>query len=569
MLTGGLVECVPNVSEGRDKRVLAELEAVVRAVPGVTLLDVDPGQETHRTVFTFVGDKVAIAEAAYQFIARAQQLIDMRQHRGAHARMGATDVCPFVPVSGVTMEECAEIARQVGERVARTLQIPVYLYEAAASTPARRNLADIRKGEYEGLSSKLKDPVWKPDYGPAEFGPIQQKSGATVIGARPFLVAYNVNLNTRDKKLANDVAFALRESGRAKRDEDGNFVFDSGGQKVMVPGRLKAVKGTGWVIDSYGCAQISMNLTDLSQTSLHEAFDATVEEAHKRGLRVTGSELVGLVPRACLVEAGRHFLKKMNKPTGVPEKELVHVAVRTLGLNEVNPFDAQKKVVEYAIAAPPRLAHLTIADFVDELSSDSPAPGGGSAAALCGALSGALTSMVAAITAQKLTRTTQQSERQAMLDLGDKAQQVKADLVVAIDRDTTAFDGVLAAMRLPKATEAEQATRDQAIETATHGATLVPLEVMQAAIKAMELALVAVEKGYAPSLSDAAVAAHASYACLAGAYLNVLINLQECRDSNFINPTREKADNLNGEGARLLSAVTAVVARRMNAAAVK
>lgn len=555
-----IVECVPNVSEGRNQQVLDELAKVVRAVAGVTLLDVDPGAETNRTVFTFVGEKAPIAEAAFRFIEKAQSLIDMRGHRGEHARMGATDVCPFVPVSGVTMEECVELAKEVGARVGKELSIPVYLYEAAASSPQRRNLADIRKGEYEQLGTKLVDPTWKPDYGPAAFGDSQKKSGATVIGARPFLIAYNINLNTRDKKLANDVAFALRESGRAKRDDKGDFVFDAQGQKVMVPGRLKSVKATGWVIESYGCAQISMNLTDLAQTSLHAAFDACVEEATKRGLRVTGSELVGLVPRDSVLAAGRHYLQKMNKPDGVPERELVHTAVRTLGLSEVAAFDADKKIIEYAIAAPARLAKMTIGDFVDELSSESPAPGGGSASALCGALSTALTSMVATLTAQKKEH---EKDRAQLLALGRTAQELKAALVVAIDRDTTAFDQVLAAMRLPKTTAEEQAKRAAAIEVATQGATLVPLQVMRDAHRALEMALVAVDKGFAPSLSDAAVAAHTAFACLSGAYLNVRINLRDCKDDKFVNPTRQQADMLHSQGEQLLKDATAAVSRRL------
>jgi glutamate formiminotransferase/formiminotetrahydrofolate cyclodeaminase len=526
-----IVECVPNVSEGKDRAVLDELSRVVQSVAGVRLLDVDPGAETNRTVFTFVGAPGPIAEAAFLFIRRAAELIDMRTHHGAHARIGATDVCPFVPVAGVSMDECVAIAREVGARVGRELAIPVYLYEAAASQPARRNLADVRKGEYEGLEAKLGDPAWLPDFGPTEHGERQARSGASVIGARPFLIAYNVNLNTRDKKLANEIAFALRESGRAKKDASGKIVLDAQGEKVMIPGRLKSVKATGWVIEAYGCAQVSMNLTDAQQTPLHAAFEACVEEAEKLGVRVTGSELVGLVPKQALLDAGAHFLRKMKKPDFAPEAELIQTAQLSLGLSQLAPFDAAKKVIEYQIAAPRPLAALSVEKFTDALSSDAPAPGGGSASALAGALAAGLVSMVASITAQKSG---------ALAEIGARAQALKRALVEAIDRDTEAFTEVLAAMRLPKS----NAEREQAIEKANQGATQVPLEVMRLAAEAAELAAKAVAEGYAPSLSDAGVAVLLAAAAAGGARLNVLTNVQSLQDRAFADSAKVEATTL-------------------------
>ena len=530
-----IVECVPNVSEGKDRAILDELSRVVQSIAGVRLLDMDPGAETNRTVFTFVGAPGPIAEAAFQFIKRAAELIDMRGHRGAHARIGATDVCPFVPVSGVSMEECVAIARAVGERVGRELEIPVYLYEAAATQPARRNLADVRKGEYEGLAAKLADAAWRPDFGPSTHGERQARSGASVIGARPFLIAYNVNLNTRDKKLANDIAFALRESGRVKKDANGKIVLDPNGDKVMVPGRLKGVKGTGWVIEAYGCAQVSMNLTDSAQTTLHAAFEACVEEAGKLGVRVTGSELVGLAPKQALTEAGAHFLRKMKKPDFAPESELIHIAVMSLGLAQLGPFEPGKKIIEYQMAAARPLAALSVEKFVDELSSESPAPGGGSASALAGALAAGLVSMVASITAQKTG---------ALSDIGARAHGLKQALVKAIDSDTQAFGEVLAAMRLPKATPEQAQARDAVMEKANQGATLVPLEVMRLSAEAAELAARAAEHGYAPSLSDAGVGVLLALAACGGARLNVLTNLQSIKDQGFVKTTRAESEGL-------------------------
>src|ERR1041385_6438252 len=370
-----LVECVPNISEGRRPEIYEAVAAAAASVSGVTVLNIDPGADTNRTVITFVGEPEPVLEAAFRLVRSGIELIDMSTHRGAHPRIGAVDVVPFVPVSGVTMDDCAHLARRLGERVGNELQVPVYLYEFAASAPHRRNLADIREGEYEGLARKITHMDWQPDFGPAVFNP---RCGATVIGARKFLVAYNVNLNTLDKRLATRVAFDVRERGRMKRDDNGDPILDAKGEPVWEPGILKSVKAVGWVIPEFGCAQISINLTDLDVTPLHVAFDTCDERARERGLRVTGSEIVGLVPRSVLLDAGRHSLAKMGRPTGVSEAALIHTAIRTLGLSEVKPFDPKERVIEYRLASPPRLASMSVSDFLDELSSDAPAPGGGS-----------------------------------------------------------------------------------------------------------------------------------------------------------------------------------------------
>ncbi len=534
-----LVECVPNVSEGRDKAILAELSKAIEAVPEVSLLDVDPGAETNRTVFTFVGPPEPVSEAAFRLIQRAAELIDMRKHHGAHARIGATDVTPFVPLEGMTLHECAELARRLGERVGRELEIPVYLYEAAASRPERKNLSDIRKGEYEGLEKKLLDSAWKPDFGPGTFGERQQRSGASVIGARPFLVAYNANLNTEDKRLANEIAFSIRESGRQKKDEQGGVTF--------VPGTLKSVKATGWVIEEYGCAQVSMNLTNLAEVGLAEAFEECVRQGERIGVRVTGSEIVGLVPREELLRAGRHFLRKMGKPTFAPERDILQVAVRSLGLAELAPFHIDKKVIEFRVASQRPLAQMRIADFCDELSSDSPAPGGGSVAALIGALGAALAAMVAAITAQKKDMAAVHAE---VADLGTRAQALKQSLVLAIDDDTLAFNAVLAAMRLPKTNADEQAARAIAIEKANQGATRVPLAVMRLGRDTAAIATELARKGFKASQSDAGVGALAAMACVEGAYYNVRINLKNVTENAFKDDVAREASQIYAAAQR-------------------
>ncbi len=519
-----IVECVPNISEGRRREVI---EAVVQAagrVPGVSVLNVDPGEETNRTVITFVGEPEAVVEGAFQLAAKAYELIDMRTHSGAHPRIGAVDVVPFVPVAGVTMEECVELARRLGRRLGEELGIPVYLYEAAATTPARRNLADIRAGEYEGLAAKLADPAWRPDFGPATFLPA---AGATVVGARSFLVAYNVNLNTTDRRLANRVAFDIREKGRKKKDEHGNVVVDERGEPVWEPGLLKSVKAVGWTIPEFGCAQVSMNLTDLDATPLHVAFDTCDERARERGLRVTGSELVGLVPKGALLAAGRHYLRRMGRSTGVPERALIATAVRTLGLSEVKPFNVDERVIEYRLRPPAPLASMSLAAFADELSTDSPAPGGGSVAALAAALGAALAAMVSNLSHGKKGF---EAHGNALERIGERGQTLKDELLAAVDADTAAFDRLLAAMRLPKATAEENAARARAIATATVDAIEVPLGVLERCPEIIELCAEVSRIGLAASRSDAGVGVQMARAGAASAYQNVCINLPGLAD---------------------------------------
>jgi len=520
-----LIECVPNFSEGRDRSVIDAIAAEIRGTPGAVLLDVDPGAATHRTVVTFVGEPDAVEEAAFRAIKKAAELIDMSRHRGEHPRLGATDVCPFVPVQNATMEDCVAIAKRLGRRVGEALEIPVYLYEAAATSPERRSLANIRKGEYEALPDKLRDPGFAPDFGPARFNP---RSGATVIGAREFLIAYNVNLNTRDKKLANAIAQELREAGRPRRGPDGKIARDAEGRAVNVPGKFKECRAVGWYIEEFGRAQISINLTNYKITPLHAVFDAACDEAARRGLRVTGSELVGLIPREAILAAGDHYLARQGKTRGIPERERVHTAVISLGLAELAPFDPLQKVIEYRYTgAPAGLVAMSVRAFADDLSSDSPAPGGGSVSALCGALAAALAAMVAALTWSKTGR---EASRPAMEALGSRAQTLKDQLLDAVDRDTSAFNAVLAAMRLPKASPEDAAARAAALERASQSASKVPLDVLETTIGVLELALRAAKDGLAASLSDAGVAGACALAAAEGAALNVRINLPSLTD---------------------------------------
>jgi glutamate formiminotransferase/formiminotetrahydrofolate cyclodeaminase len=512
--------------------------AAAASVSDVTLLNVDPGADTNRTVITFVGAPDAVLEAAFRLVKKGVELVDMTTHRGAHPRIGAVDVVPFIPVANVTMEECAELARKLGERVGRELSVPVYLYEAAASVPERRNLADIREGEYEGLAKKIADPKWRPDFGPAQF---VARSGATVIGARKFLVAYNVNINTLDKRLANRVAFDVRERGRMKRDENDQPVLDAKGEPVWEPGLLKSVKAVGWVIPEFGCAQISINLTDLDTTPLHVAFDTCEDRARERGLRVTGSEIVGLVPRQVLLDAGRHYLSRMGRPTGVSEAALVHIAIRTLGLNEVKPFDPRERVIEYRLAAhkTPRLAAMSLRDFVDELSNESPAPGGGSVAALAASMAAGLAAMVAVLSHTKKGLEAKQPEFDR---IANRAQELKDRLLTAVDADTDAFDAVLAAMRMPKSTPEEEALRNTAMADATVGAAEVPLGVLEACPELIELNRDIAKIGLQASLSDAGVGAQMARAAAGGAYQNVCINLAGLDDAARKGALLERAD---------------------------
>ncbi len=545
-----IVECVPNFSEGRDLAIIKQITDEIENVEGATLLDVDPGADTNRTVVTLVGSPDAVVEAAFQAIRKAAEVIDMSKHSGAHARMGATDVCPFVPVRGLTMEDCAALARKLGQRVGDELEIPVYLYEYAASSPERQNLANVRAGEYEGLEEKLKDPQWKPDLGPARF---DAGAGATVIGARKFLIAYNVNLNTRDRKKASDIALDIREQGRARRDEQGKIIRDDEGKIVRKPGTLKAVKAVGWYIDEYQMAQISMNLVDYETTPAHAAFDEVVAQADKRGLRVSGSELVGLIPLEAMLESGRYYLKKQNSSTAVSEKELIRIAIQSMGLNEIAPFIPEERIIEYQLQSDKysKLVNMRVNAFADELASDSPAPGGGSVSALSGSLAASLTAMVGVLTFGKKGY---EDKFEEVEELAVRAQALKDEFLFLVDEDTESFNQVMAAMRLKKKTDEQKAIRNAALLEATKYSAQVPLRVMERSLEAMKLAVRMSEIGNENSLSDAGVAILQAHACLEGAGMNVLINIQDLDDTGFVSEIaskvqalREEADTLSAE----------------------
>lgn len=527
-----LIECVPNFSEGRDPELIRRITAVIEHTEGVQLLDVDPGKATHRTVVTFAGEPAAVVEAAFRAIREAAKLIDMATHAGEHPRMGATDVCPLVPISGISLEETAEWARRLAERVGHELQIPVYLYEAAASRPERRNLAAIRAGEYEALPQKLADPEWAPDYGPAVFN---ARSGATVIGARDFLVAYNANLNTTSVRRANSVAFDVREQGRVLRDGDpitGAVRTDEKGEPLRIPGACKAVKAIGWYIEEYGIAQVSMNLTDINTTSLHEAFEACCRSAESRGMRVTGSEIVGMVPLRVLLDAGRYFLHKQKRSAGVSEEELLRIAVRSLGLDDLAPFDPKQKVIEYKLQpenASPLIAK-NLVQFADETASESPAPGGGSISAYVGALGASLAAMVANLSSHKRGWDERWEE---FSDWAVRAQDIKKQLLALVDEDTRAFNAIMAAFQLPKSTPAEKSARAVAIEAATRYAIETPLKTMECAMAAFEPVKAMVEMGNPNSVTDAGVGALCTRAAVHGAGLNVLVNVASLKDRSF------------------------------------
>jgi glutamate formiminotransferase/formiminotetrahydrofolate cyclodeaminase len=550
-----LVECVPNVSEGRDRDAIEAIATEIRGVSGVTLLDVDPGADTNRTVFTFVGPPDAVSEAAVRMARRAAALIDMSRHKGEHPRIGAVDVCPIVPVSEITMAECVDVARALGRRLADELQIPIYFYEQAATREERRSLANTRAGEYEGLREKLANPEWAPDCGPAVFN---ARLGATVVGAREFLIAYNVNLNTRDKRLAHEVALNIREAGRLKRDEGGNVVMNSDGTQARVPGRLKATRAIGWYIEQYRQAQVSINLLDFRTTALHVVFETVKDEAERLGLRVTGSELVGMTPLQPLVEAGRFYLRMQRKAPGVPESELIDIAVRSLGLDQLAPFDAQRKIVEYAVRAPARLMSLPVGDFVDEVSSNAPVPGGGSAAALAGSLGAALAAMVANLTVGRAGH-----DGEELSAMSERAQATKQALAELVDEDARAFNRVMDAMRLPRATEAEKRARDQAVQDAYHRAAEVPLETARLSLAALELARVAALKGRHDAASDAGSAALLARAAVESAALNVAINLQALEDESFVRACRAEVDRLRTSSRRICDEVVDLIDRRL------
>ena len=531
---GRIIECVPNFSEGRNKLVIDAIVEAIRnggknadcAEPGVKVLDVDPGEATNRTVVTFAGSPEAVMEAAFEGVRKAGELIDMRHHHGAHPRSGATDVLPLIPISGITLEECALLARQLAERIFRELGIACYCYEAAAYTPERKNLAVCRSGEYEALPQKIADEKLKPDFGPAEYNETIARSGAINVGARDFLIAVNFNLNTTSTALANEVAFDVRERGRAKR-ENGKIVKDAEGKSVMIPGTLKGCKAIGWYIDEYGIAQVSMNITDINATPLHKAFDEVCRAAQARGLRVSGTEIIGLLPKRSLIEAGKYFLEKQQRSTGIPEAEIMKIAIKSMGLEDLRPFDVREKVIEFLIeneeekARKERLVRMSCKAFAEETSSESPAPGGGSISAYMGALGAALACMVANLSAGKRGW---ESRWKEFSDWAEEAQQLMRELLALVDEDTAAFNRLMGAMRMPKTSPEQIEERDAAIEAATLYAGEVPLRTMKTAVKAFPLLRRMAEEGNPNSVSDAGVGALAARSAVLGAQLNVKIN---------------------------------------------
>ncbi len=543
-----IVECVPNFSEGRHPEIISQITSEIEKVKGVKLLDVDPGEATNRTVVTFVGEPEAVVEAAFQAVKKAGQLIDMRQHHGAHPRMGATDVLPLIPVSGITLEECARLARQLAQRIADQLQIPCYCYEAAAFTEERRNLAVCREGEYEALPEKLSTPGKGADYGNRPFDDSIARTGCTVVGARDFLIAVNFNLNTTSTRRANAIAFDVREKGRPRREGNpiiGKPMKDADGNTIMIPGTLKCTKAIGWYIDEYGIAQVSMNITNINVTPLHIAFDEVCRCADNRGIRVTGTEIVGLIPKRTLIEAGKYFLEKQHRSTGIPEKDIIDIAIHSLGLSDLRPFNPREKVIEYLLEdndPKARLVDLTTSGFAEETSRESPAPGGGTISAYMGALGAALGTMVANLSAHKAGWDDRWKE---FSDSADEGQQLMTQLLTLVDEDTEAFNRIMAAFGMPKATDEEKALRSAAIQEATLYATEVPLRTMKTACQVFALCRRMAENGNPNSVSDAGVGALAARAAVLGAGLNVKINAASLKD-------RHRAEALVAEANLLI-----------------
>ena len=543
-----IIECVPNISEGRNKAIIKQVTDEIERVKGVKLLDVDPGEATNRTVITFVGAPDAVLEAAFQCVKKAAQLIDMRHHHGAHPRMGATDVCPLIPVSGITLEECAVLARKLAERIANELQIPCYCYEAAARTPERRNLAICRKGEYEGLAERMTVEAEAPDFGARPWDEGVARTGCTAVGARDFLIATNFNLNTTSTRRANAIAFDVREKGRPKREGGspvGKPMKDENGKTIMIPGTLKGTKAIGWFIDEYGIAQVSMNITNINVTPLHVAFDEVCRCAQNRGIRVTGTEIVGLIPKRTLIDAGKYFLRKQNRSTGIPEEDILQIAIKSMGLDDLKEFNPREKVIEYLLEdenKSKKLIDLTVKGFADETSRESPAPGGGTISAYMGALGAALGTMVANLSSHKAGWDARWEE---FSNWADKGQKIQAELMTLVDEDTEAFNRIMEAFGLPKKTEEEKAARSAAIQAATLFATQVPLHTMQASFKVFELCKAMAEEGNPNSVSDAGVGVLAARDAVLGAGLNVKINASGLKD-------RETADKLVGEANELI-----------------
>jgi glutamate formiminotransferase/formiminotetrahydrofolate cyclodeaminase len=561
-----LIECVPNFSEGRDMNIIKQITDEIEKTEGVKLLDVDPGAATNRTVVTMVGTPDEVIEAAFQAVKKAAEVIDMRHHKGEHPRFGATDVCPLVPVAGITMEETVEYARKLAERIGNELQIPVYCYENAAYTKERQNLANNRKGEYEGLKEKLSDPHWKPDFGPAEFNERVAQTGATAVGARDFLVAFNVNLNTTSTRRANAIAFDVRERGRVKREGNpltGKIVKDENGNPVYIPGSLKATKAIGWFIEEYGIAQISMNLTNISITPVHVAFDEVCKKADARGIRVTGSELVGLIPLEAMLEAGRYFLRKQKRSTGVDRDELLKIAIKSMGLDDLKPFNPKEKIIEFLLEDPneQKLIHMTAEGLANETASESPAPGGGSIAAYVGALGVSLGTMVANLSSHKRGWDDRWEE---FSEVAERGQKFKDELLRLVDEDTNAFNKIMDAFGLPKKTDEEKAARKQAIQEASKYAMEVPFKVMETAYESINVMRAMAENGNPNSVSDAGVGALCALTAVEGAYLNVKINAAGIADKAFTSGLLKQAEEVMNKTRECRNAIMEVVEQKIS-----
>ena len=553
-----LIECVPNFSEGRDMNIIKQITNEIESVEGVKLLNVDPGKATNRTVVTFVGEPEAVINAAFLAIKKAGELIDMSKHKGEHPRMGATDVCPLIPISNISMEETAEYAKKLGKRVGEELKIPVYLYEAAQSNKSRNNLSVIRAGEYEGFFKKIKLPEWKPDFGPAEF---DAKRGATVIGARDFLVAYNVNLNTTSTRRANSIAFDVREAGRVLREGNpitGKIITNPDGTPKSIPGSLKSVKAIGWYIEEYGVAQISMNLTNINITPVHIAFDEVCKKANERGIRVTGSELVGLIPLKAMLDAGKYFLRKQNRSVGVSEKELIKIAIKSMGLDELAPFKPEERIIEYLLKekADSKLVSMTLVGFADETASESPAPGGGSISAYVGSLGASLATMVANLSSHKKGWDDRWEE---FSNWAEKGNYYKDELVRLVDQDTAAFNMIMTAFGLPKGTDEEKKIRTQAIQDATRFAIEIPFKVMQMSFESMQVIKAMAEIGNPNSVSDAGVGALCARSAVMGAFMNVRINAAGYDDKNYVNDVVAKGKKIEEQTIALEAEILKIV----------
>ncbi|MBK7029978.1 MAG: glutamate formimidoyltransferase [Bacteroidales bacterium] len=556
-----LIECVPNFSEGRNMAIIKQITDQIETIEGVRLLDVDPGAATNRTVVTFVGEPEAVIAAAFLAVKKASELIDMKQHKGEHPRFGATDVCPLVPIAGISMEETVQYARRLAEKIGTELSIPVYCYENAAFTEERRNLANNRAGEYEGLSRKLADARWKPDFGPAGFNEHVANTGATAVGARDFLVAYNVNLNTTSTRRANAVAFDIREKGRPVREGNpftGKIKKDENGKEVWIPGSLKACKAIGWFIEEYGIAQVSINLTNISITSVHMAFEESCKRAQERGMRVTGSELVGLIPKNALLEAGKYFLAKQNRSLGVSESELIKIAVKSLGLDDLKPFNPQEKIIEYLLEDPndKKLVNLSLEGFANETASESPAPGGGSVSAAMGAMGISLATMVANLSSHKAGWDERWEE---FSQFAEKGQKIKDELLYLIDEDTRAFNRIMDAFGMAKGTDEAKAARDQAIQDATKYAIEIPFRVMKLSYESMDVIKAMAEHGNPNSVTDAGVGALAARSAVMGAFLNVKINASGLKDQNYVSEIMIEGSKIESLASALEQDILAIV----------